>query len=220
MVTPPQWESSLLRGLPLLGSTQPGGRPRSASMTHNQLRLSLVRPPVKSMITLGIFPPFLCRRTDGEAGDQEATGCPALGGLEALGRGSREAVEPGGRPWDAVQSSASSLAPEHHPPAVQLSPDCGKFSLWGPDFTWVSGALWPRGPRSVLSPPLEAVLHTDAPGASSVHVPACGLTWLTGLCGPGPLSSKRQEPDLDWPHPRGERSLLIGCRNIPWSLWV
>lgn len=108
---PPQWESSLLRGLPLLGSTQPGGRPCSASMMHNQLRLSLVRPPVKSMITLGIFPPFLCRRTDGEAGDQEATGCPALGGLEALGRGSREAVEPGGRPWDAVQSSASSLAP-------------------------------------------------------------------------------------------------------------
>ena len=29
---------------------------------------------------------------------------------------------------------------------------------------------------------------TDAPGASSIHLPACGLTWRRGLCGPGPLS--------------------------------
>ena len=66
----------------------------------------------------------------------------------------------------------------------------------------------------------EVVLHADAPGASSIHLPGCGLTWHKGFCGPGPLSLKWQEPSPNWPHPRGERSLLIGCRSVPWPLWV
>lgn len=171
-------------------------------MMQNRLRLSLVRPTVKSMATLAVFPPLLCRRTDGEAGEQEAArlSCPGQTG--------------GPGPW--VQRTGVTLwapmgccavicfllgilAPPICCPAVtrlrQVLPLGTRLYLG-------SRSSVTSSPRFVLSPPMEVVLHTEAPGASSIHLPGGELTWHTGLCGLGPLSLKRQEPNPDWPQPR------------------